>query len=221
MSWQLKAPYASLATSPASSDVPPPRRSAVPSPARPVWYLHLNPVLTEDPGRVPGYYPQARARPRGFNRLAMSRGYSMDHIPPRGFRRMDAYPDPYEDDFESDDDFAYPVVPYRPQSMPAYTIQQPAPPMLTGPGYQPQMPMALVQQTQRYPTLQVDLQVLLRVTSNLKVVDLDRHITRRIIDILVPRAPHETDALRNAFERTTGTDLSVTLSEIYRQKSFS
>ena len=216
---QLNAPFASLATTPTISDVSPPRRSTVPSPAWNLWYLHLNLVLIKDPGRVPGSYPQARARPRGFNRPARQRGYSMNHIPPLGFGTRDAYPDPYDEDSESDDEFAYPLVPYRPQSMPAYTIQQPAPPILTG--YQPQMPMALTPQAQGYPTMQADLHELLRLTSNLKVVDRDRHTTQRIIDILVPRAPHEIDALRNAFERTTRTDLSVTLSEIYRQKSFS
>lgn len=136
----------------------------------------------------------------------------MDYIPPLGFGRRDAYPDPYDDD--SEDDVEYPVVPYRRQSLPAYPFQ----PILTG--FQPQM--ALLPQAQGYPTMQADLQEMLRLTRNLNGNGRVEHsTTRRIIDILVPRAPHEIDALRNAFEITTRTDLSVTLSEMYRQKSFS
>jgi hypothetical protein len=72
-----------------------------------------------------------------------------------------------------------------------------------------------------YPTLQAHLQDLTRLCISNDRGRIDHSTSQRLIDILVPRAPHEIDALRNAFEATTGTDLSISLSSMYRQKSFS
>jgi hypothetical protein len=157
--------------------------------------------------------PRRVSRRRGINRHAMPRGYS---IPPLGFGRRATHPEIYDDD-ESEDEIGYPLL-YRPHSMPGYVIQQPTPPILIG--YQP--PMALLPQAQTSPRMQGDLQEIVRLTSNISDRGRVEHsTTRRLIDILVPRAPHEIDALRNAFEISTRTDLSVTLSDMYRQKSFS
>ena len=107
---------------------------------------------------------------------------------------------PYDDQFE---DEPYPVQPYRLLSCPS-----------TGVG-----PTHVSYSLQRDSTFQTHLQELTRLCG--QGLHVDEHDTRRLIEILAPRAPHEIDALRHAFEASTGQDLTITLCSLYRQKPFS
>jgi len=107
---------------------------------------------------------------------------------------------PYDDQFE---DEPYPIQPYRLLSCPSTGVR----------------PTHVSYSLQRQSTFQTHLQGLTRLCS--QGLHVDEHATRRLIEILAPRAPHEIDALRHAFEASTGQDLTITLCSLYRQKPFS